>query len=1188
MPTQPPPDPSRGAVLGLAPARPSLRVARNLANAPHLAQQTLVPKRLLRGLLPDALLDGYVFWQADGEPQHLHGFETDETAAAAVTHHRLLVELRPPPAEPLEGAVAAPMLPTGTSSSLFNLAGDAADGVVTRLPLCDVHAAAPRTDAVVDDSKPRLVLANAAASASSAPLVALLQRLESAAHTLFWCAPPAADGDAAALARVELPRLRLSFAVVGGRLLSEEHGGHWISDARGGALDQLLLGLAAHCLLLENATGEVLVLLPATGRPLPVASGVHLLHGDAGWLANLHPSVRHYVYAAHPSGAFLASTTLGSSLYLLVCYLFTSNHELAFRLAECCVSDTPLSPEEAQLWATLGLAAHDTHPDAHAVRLKLSLVTMGAEDVMACPWDVGAELRGYLSKAQHVSPACRLSPDEEALLYQEHKATLPTKGNDAVDVLNRRAVLKAIRAGEAEAPLALPKPLVPPSFDAVADGSCLDSGDGLGSLLEAAQRKGAAAFYSRAAEGTGAEVASIVHEALEGGALTLGGSRGFFFLYELMSGSLQLQLLPSELGDSPHSLACVLLRMLPQHETSSRGLLQSILRTMAANRAVAAALPPYEPPAQKSEVLTKEDPSKQLLLAVHDALQAKRASLLWATGEPMSGAMSMPPPAFRPPDVLRLQPTAAYRELIVPRATDVACAKLRVATVKGAAVEGADMDAAELTALCSTPLSPLPLDRFVRSAAARRDRPGGGLPFELRKHPRAKSPVALEMLSRLAADCELYADAEASRTMVQLDCLRPRSVQALFGPSARTAATKAASSLRALRSALEQLCVADEGAAHAAAEAALGLVNGVPRDPPSRELLSHRLRVTGGREPKVWFELLVALSMSEHGVAALCHFNPYLGEQLAQRALHLCAAAMLRTSRISQARRCLPQVDDLLGLVAAAEKAAGGAGWPSEEVRLEARTELGVKADGLASALAAGRKHATVGGAGAEATLDPRLLAFEFASTFVLRGAQVSLVSDFIAKAGGGESLCCQMIMGGGKTTVITPLLALLLADGKRLVVQCVPAALLEMSRAVVRAAFATVTRKAVYTFEYDRLTDLQATQRLRAKLSKAAATRAVVVCSPISVKAFVLKLVESLHQLSQSYAEKPKGVAGAIDAAGSALTKFGKGLLHRFGVPGSDAYVDRIKALRRETEACVAVYRVLQGSALLVDEVRS
>eukprot|EP00962_Isochrysis_galbana_P053094 scaffold24532_cov67-Isochrysis_galbana.AAC.1 len=56
--------------------------------------------------------------------------------------------------------------------------------------------------------------------------------------------------------------------------------------------------------------------------------------------------------------------------------------------------------------------------------------------------------------------------------------------------------------------------------------------------------------------------------------------------------------------------------------------------------------------------------------------------------------------------------------------------------------------------------------------------------------------------------------------------------------------------------------------------------------------------------------------------------------------------------------------------------------------------------------------------------------------------------------------------MGGGKTTVITPLLALFLADGRRLVVQCVPAALLDMSRAVMRAAFASVTRKAVYTFQ--------------------------------------------------------------------------------------------------------------------------
>ena len=52
-----------------------------------------------------------------------------------------------------------------------------------------------------------------------------------------------------------------------------------------------------------------------------------------------------------------------------------------------------------------------------------------------------------------------------------------------------------------------------------------------------------------------------------------------------------------------------------------------------------------------------------------------------------------------------------------------------------------------------------------------------------------------------------------------------------------------------------------------------------------------------------------------------------------------------------------------------------------------------------------------------------------------------------------GESHCEQMIMGGGKTTVVGPLLALLLGDGKTLVMQVVPAALLEFSRQVrVRA----------------------------------------------------------------------------------------------------------------------------------------
>lgn len=47
------------------------------------------------------------------------------------------------------------------------------------------------------------------------------------------------------------------------------------------------------------------------------------------------------------------------------------------------------------------------------------------------------------------------------------------------------------------------------------------------------------------------------------------------------------------------------------------------------------------------------------------------------------------------------------------------------------------------------------------------------------------------------------------------------------------------------------------------------------------------------------------------------------------------------------------------------------------------------------------------------------------------------------------------MMMGAGKTTCVSPLLNLSLADGERLLVNVVPSALLPMSLAVLRARLA-------------------------------------------------------------------------------------------------------------------------------------
>jgi hypothetical protein len=71
-----------------------------------------------------------------------------------------------------------------------------------------------------------------------------------------------------------------------------------------------------------------------------------------------------------------------------------------FRLASSCVSDTELSPEEKQIFEELSRVKPDAHADAHACKLKLSLVT--ADSTMVCPWDVDVELGAYVRKLRSV------------------------------------------------------------------------------------------------------------------------------------------------------------------------------------------------------------------------------------------------------------------------------------------------------------------------------------------------------------------------------------------------------------------------------------------------------------------------------------------------------------------------------------------------------------------------------------------------------------------------------------------------------------------------------------------------------------------------------------------------------------------------------------------------------------------
>lgn len=106
------------------------------------------------------------------------------------------------------------------------------------------------------------------------------------------------------------------------------------------------------------------------------------------------------------------------------------------------------------------------------------------------------------------------------------------------------------------------------------------------------------------------------------------------------------------------------------------------------------------------------------------------------------------------------------------------------------------------------------------------------------------------------------------------------------------------------------------------------------------------------------------------------------------------------------------------------------------------------------------------------------------------------------------------MIMGAGKTSVVAPLLALIVADGKSLVLSVVPKALIEMSRTRMRETFAAIMVKRVYTLEFDRSTKI--TSSMRRSLENAAVNRGIVVATPTTLKSIMLSYIEVLQTIKE------------------------------------------------------------------------
>jgi hypothetical protein len=317
---------------------------------PAVGLETYVPSRLLFGLLPTALLEGYMFWQND--TGGLTGYQHDAGADGIIT--KISVDIQGAGGSNFIGSIQR----TGvqTSATLVDNARRSRSGVIdlgtATNNSTDLESKSVNDSKVGDRETLELMnLLYAPEGTMLFDLAQLLVRLENLSHCLVWSVRGTKE-----IHLIELPRLRLSFrsrlvTLADGqtvsRLYSDDHDGLFISNYQSKLIGILMDGIP-HSLVLENIHQDLFLLVPGAAMPIrpsikedKFATEIVFDRSNRTWLDNL--DVRHYLYPVHKSKTFLFTPTFASALYLMLLRFFNRQYAVVFRLADSCVTGTRCS-----------------------------------------------------------------------------------------------------------------------------------------------------------------------------------------------------------------------------------------------------------------------------------------------------------------------------------------------------------------------------------------------------------------------------------------------------------------------------------------------------------------------------------------------------------------------------------------------------------------------------------------------------------------------------------------------------------------------------------------------------------------------------------------------------------------------------------------------------------------------------
>lgn len=394
------------------------------------------------------------------------------------------------------------------------------------------------------------------------------------------------------------------------------------------------------------------------------------------------------------------------------------------------------------------------------------------------------------------------------------------------------------------------------------------------------------------------------------------------------------------------------------------------------------------------------------------------------------------------------------------------------------------------------------------------------LAFDVSQHQAANTAPAISVLTRFKDDVLAYAENANTEGVMKVTKLLDKDIFRYFAgdESAGEVLKEASDIVKSLRLMLEVLQDADTKMVQDTIPLLHKAANWVSLDPSAKEGADvHRIAKTrflmnrqAGQNVWVWVEFLFGTLISSKGCDDLRRLNPYLSLETVNTMFSLITTTMLRANRLGHVNRCIGAI---IGLEALLQQVLS--------VPVARRTSLSsslvpklIQAGEDLSKNITMARHYMKRTDGGQFLYDPRYLVFEFVWNIQLRKKQVEIVNDFRECLSQGKSKVKQMIMGAGKTSVVAPLLALIVADGSSLVLSVVPKALIEMSRTRMRETFCAIMTKRIYTLEFDRSTKVKAS--MRRSLENAATNRGVVVATPTTLKSIMLSYIESLQQLRE------------------------------------------------------------------------